>query len=102
MKFDFDTVLKNADGKDMVEGDKPAKVRVALSTALLADVDGVGQPLRGEAKLARYNLWQKLASATPDSDFSIAEVQQMQDAAKVFPTLVYGQLHYFLEGASNG
>lgn len=87
-----DVVLKNEDGSDAVENGKPQMALFGIKHALITDA-GTLDPAK---KLARFELFTKLSSASPRVELSVDEVALAKEAANVYPTLVYGQLVAFL------
>jgi hypothetical protein len=90
MKIDFSYQLvdeTDAPAKD--EKGANATVQQALRRALLANEDK-------EKKLELFDLFMKVKSADSSTDFTIDEVLLLDKSVKVYPVLVYGQLHYLL------
>lgn len=100
MKIDFAAQLRDGDDKVIIENDAPAAVKEILKRAVLADVTPQGQPVPAEEKVKRFDLFLKLRSADETTDFTLDEVQLLDKAVLVFPTLIAGQLHYLLSHKS--
>lgn len=97
MKFDLskfpvaedDTQLKDEKGK-------LANYRDLFIKALTSDIQSNGQPILGEDKFKRYDMYTKIKKAIAIIDFSAADVVMLTDAALVFPSIVAGQARDFL------
>lgn len=97
MKLPLDVVLLNTDdtpAKD--ESGKEVTLRAALIRAVLAEVDGDMQPVRGEAKLKRYDLYRSIKKGTVDTDYSPEDVVEMRKAVLIYPPLTCGQIRDLL------
>jgi hypothetical protein len=91
------TFVKGIEGEIVTEGDKAVHYGLVIRRALLSDVDHLGQAIKTDAKLARYDLFTKISLAgTAAVDYTLEEITLMRDAVLVFPTLVAGQVHKFL------
>jgi hypothetical protein len=90
MNIDFSAVLTDAEGAPIVEKDAPVLVVTLLKRAVLAD------NAKDDEKYERYELFLKLRSADSTTDFSLDEVQLLEKAVRVYPTLIAGQLIYLL------
>jgi hypothetical protein len=97
LKLPLDVVLLNTDDTT-AKDEKGADVtlRTALIRAVLSEFDGQMQPLKGEAKLQRYDLYRALKKGTGDTDFTPEEVVVMRSAALIYPPLVCGQIRDLL------
>lgn len=87
---DDDQPLKDETGK-------PSNFRKTLITLCAADVDGDGQPVKGTEKVKRFEIYMKLKAATRVVDLSSDEVGLLSQAALAFPTIIAGQVRYFLD-----
>lgn len=90
MKINFDYQL--VDAEDVPAKDEKganATVLQALKRAILASEDK-------DKKLEQFELFLKLKSATPETDFTIDEIKILSDAIKVYPVLIFGQLYHLL------
>lgn len=90
MKINFDYQLVDAEdcpAKD--EKGANATVLQALKRAILANEDK-------DKKLEQFELFLKLKSATPETDFTVQEVALLDKAIAVYPVLIFGQLSYLL------
>lgn len=97
MKLPLDQVLLNTDdtpAKD--ETGKEVTLRAALIRAVLAEMDGDMQPVKGEAKLRRYDLYRSVKKATGDTDFSPEDVVELRKAVLIYPPLTCGQIRDLL------
>lgn len=86
---DDDANLKDEKGAD-------ANFRLCLMKALSADVDGEGQPIKGEDKFKRFDLYMKVKKSNGTVDLTAEEVVLATNAAKAFPVIVAGQCRDFL------
>jgi hypothetical protein len=85
-----DTQLKDEKGK-------LANYRMAFMKAFANDLDENGQPIRGEEKFIRFDMWQKFKHAPDLVDLSAEEITKATKAARdAFPILVAGQCRDFL------
>jgi hypothetical protein len=94
MKINFDYQI--VDAEDLPAKDEKgdiATIKQALRRALLANEDKY-------KKLELFDLFMKVRSADSDTDFTIDEVLLLDKSVKVYPVLVYGQLHYLLQNQS--
>jgi len=127
VKIDLDRQLVNPDGTpatEMIrEGDKAIEkavtVRYVLMNAMLSQVDGEGQQIRGEDKIRRYDLWVRLKKAVakgvmvPDpnpkanergevtmvdggTEFEPEDITFLRRAVLMYPVLVVGQIREIL------
>lgn len=97
MKLPLDVVLLNTDdtaAKD--ENGKEVTLRAALIRAVLSEFDGDMQPVRGEAKLQRYDLYRSIKKATHDTDFTPEDVVMLRKAVLIYPPLTCGQIRELL------
>lgn len=102
MKYDFSKFPVSDDDKQLNDANgNPATYRESLISAIAADYDGDGQPIRGQAKFLRYNLWKKLKAIPKGSNklvfFTAEEVALMSAAAQVLSIVVSGQVKEFLD-----
>jgi hypothetical protein len=96
MKIDFTATLVDAEDKPVLENDKPANVLTLFKRAVIADIGPDGRPITGDEKYPRFELYMKLRSADSTTDFTLDEVQLLEKAVRVYPTLIAGQLTYLL------
>jgi hypothetical protein len=119
VKIDLDKQLENPDGSPAVEMvregekavEKPVTVRYVLMNAMLSQVDGDGQPIKGEEKIKRYDLWIRLKKAVAkgtlvadgkggevdnSTDFDPEDITFLRKAVLMYPTLVVGQIREIL------
>jgi len=88
----FDRIVKNIDGTDLVENGKPGKMATAICNALMIADDG-----SGEEKLQRYNLAVKIY-AGGDIDLSVNDCHLIKRLVeKYHGPLVVGQIVPVLE-----
>jgi len=89
----------NADDTPAVAADtkKPVDLRWALTQICLNDLDGNGQPLRGEPKIRRYELYRKIKKAGDVVELTAEDISHLKEGALAFSTLVAGQTREFLE-----
>lgn len=92
MKIALTKVLENEDGTTAKEGEKDVTVRQVLIRAVLSDMDDNLQPVKGEEKVKRYNLYRALKKGTDDTDFEVEDVALLRKAVLIFPPLVAGQV----------
>jgi len=96
--FDLGTALLDLEGSFVREGEKVVTLGLALKRAVLSDVDELGNALKADAKLARYELFLKLKRAeTEVVDWTAEEIAALKSAVTVFPTLVMGQIRDLLK-----
>ena len=99
MNIDLKATLTDLEDKVITEAEKPVELALLLKRALLADVEGDGSSVKD--KFERFELYMKLKLHNAESgliNLETAEVALLDRAVKVFPTLIAGQLHYFLTG----
>ena len=97
MKLALDTVLLNTDDTPATdEKGQPVTLRAALIRASLMEIDGDGNPVKGEAKLTRYDLYRAVKKATADTDFTPEQVVDLRKAVLIFPPLTCGQIRDLL------
>jgi hypothetical protein len=102
-KIDLSQPLLDDEDKpmsDKIDGkDVPVLLSKALRRALLADVDGEGQPVRGEAKTERYELFLKIKMAPAGEPLELTpeELVLLRKVTLVYPTLVAGQIRAMLK-----
>lgn len=86
-----DTQLKDEKGK-------LATYRDAFMKAAANDFDTNGQPVRGQEKFKRFDMWHKLKHARNLIALDAAEVVYLTELARdAFPILVAGQCRDFLK-----
>lgn len=97
MKLPLDTVLQNTDDTPATdEKGQEVTLRAALIRAVLAEMDGDMQPVKGVAKLARYDLFKRIKRAKEDTDFTPEDVVDLRKAVLIYPPLTCGQIHDLL------
>lgn len=97
MKLPLDAVILNTDdtpAKD--ETGKDVTLRAALIRAALSEFDEDRQPVKGAAKLERYDLYRKVKKAIAETDFTPEEVVDLRKAAMIYPPLSAGQIRDML------
>lgn len=104
MKYDLSKFPVGEDDSQLKdEKGQLADYRMAFMKAFANDFDEAGQPIRGEEKFKRFDMYQKFKSATTIIDLAAEEVVLATKAARdAFPILVAGQCRDFLanpEGA---
>lgn len=87
---DNDVILKDETGADV-------NFRTLLIRICMADVDGDGQPVRGSDKMRRFELYMRLKESTAVIEFTPDDAAFLSKAALAFPTIVAGQVQYFLD-----
>lgn len=95
------TPLLNEDETPTIEkaegnADVAVTLRHALKRCLLGDVNGDGQPIKGNEKEARYDLYLKIREAGEFVELTPEEQTMLRAAALAFPTLVAGQVRALL------
>lgn len=95
MKVDFIKVFEDTEGKPLKETgtDAPITLRATAINGLLADFDQNGQPIRGDAKMKRFEVYMKIKTA-PDPtavELTPEDVALIREAVGVFSTLIAGQ-----------
>jgi hypothetical protein len=101
MKIDLDARVYNVDGTTAKENGKEVACRELLIRALLSEIDGNGNPVRGQDKIKRYDLFLDVRKATNDTDFAAEEISLLKEAVLIFNALAAGQLRELLEGKVN-
>jgi hypothetical protein len=101
MKIDLEARVYNVDGTTAKENGKEVSCRELLIRALLNDIDGNGNPVRGQDKIKRYDLFLEMRKATDETDFKAEDISLMKEAVLVFNSLAAGQLRELLEGKVN-
>ena len=96
IRINTSAVFTDAEDALILENDKPVEVLTLLKRVILADRNPDGSPIAGDEKYNRFELYMKLRSAGSDTDFSTEEIQLLEKAVKVYPTLIAGQLIYLL------
>lgn len=76
---------------------KVMDLRWSLTQICLHEIGADGQPLRGEAKVKRYDLYRKIKKAGEVISLTAEEISLLKDGALAFPTLVAGQTREMLE-----
>lgn len=95
MKYDFTQELVNSEGTVVKVSDTnatPWTAWHALKSCILADTQA-----NADSKMARYELFLKLKSATDATDFTAEEVSLLKTAALTLPTIFAGQLAHLLD-----
>lgn len=98
MKFDL-TKFPVAEDDTQVKDEKgvPGNYRTAFMKAFANDFDEAGQPIRGEEKFKRFDMWQKFKHAGNTIELSAEEIIQATKVARdAFPILIAGQCRDFL------
>lgn len=97
MRLPLDQVLVNVDDTPATdEKGQPVTLRSALIRAILTDIDGEGAPVKGEAKLRRYDLYRAIKKASDETDFTPEDVVDMRKAILIYPPLTCGQMRDLL------
>lgn len=99
MLFDLDKFPVSEDDTQLKdEKGKLATYRDAFMKAATNDFDTNGQPVRGEEKFKRFDIWQKMKHANQLVDLDAKEVTYLTDLARdAFPILIAGQCRDFLK-----
>lgn len=92
MKIKLDSPLLNEDETPALEKEVPVTVRTVLIRAVLSDIDDSLQPVKGEEKVKRYNLYRTIKKGTDETDFEVEDVALLRKAVLIFPPLVAGQV----------
>jgi hypothetical protein len=96
MKVKLNTELVGVDEKPLIDAEtkKNLTVRMMLTNAVLADVEQSGNPVRGDSRVKRYELWLKIKGAKDAEELELTpeEATLLRDAVLVFPTLIAGQV----------
>lgn len=74
---------------------KPADLKKILSRALLTDTAE-----NAKSKFERFELYLKTKFSELKIDLTAEEVKLLKEASSVYPTLILGQLLYWLDGKS--
>lgn len=75
-----------------------ANYRVAFMKASANDFDTSGQPVRGEEKFKRFDMWFKIKHADQLIELGANEIVYLTELARdAFPILVAGQCRDFLK-----
>ena len=99
MKISLTTVILDEDDLPFQEKGKPLTASVLFRRACLADVDKTGQPVKGEDKVKRYDLYEKLTAAkgAETVDLDVEDVNLLNECIYVFGILPLGQLRKILK-----
>jgi hypothetical protein len=98
MRFDL-TKFPVAEDDTQLRDEKgvPANYRMAFMKAFSNDLDENGQPVRGEEKFKRYDMYTKFRKANGSIDLTAEEIVLATKAARdAFPIIVAGQCRDFL------
>ena len=93
------TTLKELDGKDVMENDKPITMKDAILKALFIDSDEFGNPVKPDDKIKRYELVLKIY-ANDVVEFTPGELTYLGRVVLIYPTMVAGPVRKFLESAN--
>lgn len=75
-------------------------VKQGLCKSLLMEINGNGQPVLGESKIKRFDLWLKLKLAEGLVKLESEEITLLKEAVLVFAPLAAGQLtNHLKQGA---
>lgn len=99
MKFDL-TKFPIAEDDTQLKDEKGnlANYRMAFMKAFANDLDENGQPVRGEEKFKRFDMWRLFKHAGNYIELTAEEIVQATKAARdAFPILVAGQCRDFLK-----
>lgn len=103
MKIDLSQHFENDDGTPSTEPDPKGgppvttTLRKALIRICLADIDGDLNPVKGEAKVRRFELYSKIKSQKGDIvELTPEEVADLRQWCLIFPTLAVGQIRAML------
>jgi hypothetical protein len=101
VKIDLTKELVDTEDKPLIDSQTkvPMILRNVLVNGLLADIDQSGQPVRGDAKIKRYDLYIKIKLAENPLAVEITpeESTLLREAVGVFSTLIAGQARAFLD-----
>lgn len=100
MKIKLSAHLLNPDDAEYQEDGKPVVIQTALKRAIIADVNPDGTPIKVEDKLKRFDTYLKLNGASDETEWTIEEVALLDRAIGVYPTFIFGQLHYLLQNGN--
>jgi hypothetical protein len=100
--IDLSQALLNEDESPAVEPIADGETRaitlgLALRRLMLMDIDHNRQPITGEAKITRYDLYLKLKAANGAVDLTPEEIVLLRQAALSFVTLTAGQVRAMLD-----
>lgn len=98
MKYDLSKFPVSDDNEQLKdEKGKSAFFRDAFMKAAASDFDANGQPVRGEEKFKRFDMWRKIKHADQFVDLDAKEVTYLTELARdAFPVLIAGQCRDFL------
>jgi len=98
MKFDLTKFPVNEiDEQVKDEKGKLSTFKDAFMKAFTIDFDESGQPIRGEEKFKRFDMWQKFKKANGSIELTAEEVVLCTKVARdAFPILIAGQCRDFL------
>lgn len=95
----FDQPLKDIEGNDLLDNNKPVSMKKVILDAILA-VSQDESNLDGETKAKRYKLAQKIVVGG-DIDLSIDELKEIKERVGKFGVpLVVGQIYEYMEAAN--
>lgn len=98
MRYDLTLFPVSTDDEQLKDGSgKEVTFRETLITAITADVDENQQPLKGEDKMIRFELYMKLKRAKGSVELAPEEIVLLKRAALNFNIIVAGQVRQFLD-----
>lgn len=99
MRFDLTKFpLNEMDEQVKDEKGNLGTYREAFMKAAANDFDGQGQPVRGEEKFKRFDMWRKIKHAGASINLEASEITYLTELCRdAFPVLVAGQCRDFLK-----
>lgn len=103
MKYDLSKFPVSDDNEQLKdEKGSLAFFKTALMKAAANDFDTNGQPVRGEEKFKRFDMWRKIKHAGQFVELDAKEVTYLTELARdAFPVLIAGQCRDFLAKPEN-
>lgn len=96
MRINTNVVLKNYEGKEIVEYEKPVTLRDVFSTALNSTLPD--EKLTADQKVKIYQITTKLYE-NDEADLTVDQLALIKEqVGKVYNPLVYGRVCEFLDG----
>lgn len=97
MKYNLNHKILDQKGRPIPDEDgNDTTLGMAIQVALLSGVDGEMQPVKGLAKVKRYNIFVRLVGEN-EIELTPDEVVLIKDAVLAFPTIIVGRVTEILD-----
>lgn len=105
MKYELAKTFTNVNDKVYKVSDKEDAEDATFATiatqCLLGDTNGMGQPISGQEKLKRFEVYMKIREAKDGFvQLKTEEIQILATSAEILNVLLYGKFKYFLDGVA--